>query len=363
MRQIEKIIKLEILKLNYKKMAVKYKNIVILLILILISGTVYSGPRKKLGLSAAPELLIPVGSIGTSLQGSNLASTTGIDAMYWNPAGLSQLKSNRGDAMFSHMNYIADINVEYLAGVFKLGNIGNFGFGLKAMTFGKELVTTVNYPDGTGETFAPIFLTANVSFARAMTDKIHFGTSIKLITQKIADVSATGVGFDFGLQYIGGKTGLRFGIAIKNLGSSMKFDGPGLDKTYTDPNGQVARRVNLQEFDLPTNLEIGLSYSVGLDKAKKHQVMIGGTFMNGSFNSDEARFGLEYTYNNMIYLRGANVFYLDKEKDENLWGPTIGVGLRYPVGSMILGLDYAYRFINESGFGTTNQFFTLNVGF
>lgn len=344
-------------------MAVKFKNIAILLILILICGTVYSGPRKKFGLSAAPELLIPVGSFGTSLQGSNLASTSGIDAMYWNPAGLSELKSPKGEVMFSHMNYIADINVEYLAGVFSLGNIGNFGVGLKAITFGQELVTTVNYPDGTGETFSSLFLTANVSYAKAMTDKIHFGSNVKVITQKIAEVSATGFAADFGLQYIGGKTGLRFGIAIKNLGSSMRFDGPGLDKTYTDPNGQVVRRVNLQTFDLPTNLEMGLSYRLHLDKLQKHIVNLETAYMNGSFNSDEYRLGLEYNYANIISVRGANVFYIDKESGENLWGPTLGVGLKYPVGNMMLGIDYAYRFVNESGFNSTNQFFTLNVGF
>jgi hypothetical protein len=344
-------------------MAVKFKNIAILLILILICGTVYSGPRKKFGLSAAPELMIPVGSIGTSLQGSNLASTSGIDAMYWNPAGLSEIKSPKGEVMFSHMNYIADINVEYLAGVFALGNLGNFGFGLKAITFGTELVTTVNYPDGTGETFSSLFLTGNVSYAKAMTDKIHFGTNIKIITQKIAEVNATGFAADFGLQYVGGTTGLRFGIAIKNLGSSMKFNGPGLDKTYTDPNGQVFRRVNLQEFDLPTNLEIGVSYRLHLDNLKKHTVNFETAYMNGSFNSDEYRLGLEYNYGNMISVRGANIFYLDKESGENLWGPTLGIGLKYPVGTMLLGIDYAYRFINESGFNSTNQYFTLNVGF
>ncbi|MCE1165067.1 MAG: PorV/PorQ family protein [Bacteroidetes bacterium] len=342
-------------------MAVKFKNITILLILILISGTVYSGPRKKLGLSAAPELLIPVGSVGTALQGSNLASTEGIDAMYWNPAGLSTLSSDRGEFMFSHNQYIADIKIEYLAGVVKLGNIGNLGVGIKAMNFGEELVTTVNYPEGDGSTFKPLFLTANLSFARAMTDKIHFGATLKLINQNIAEVSATGYAFDFGLQYIGGKTGLRFGIAIKNLGTSMKFNGSGLDRTYTDPNGQVARRVNLAEFDLPTNLEIGVSYNFGLDKGK-HNFMIGGTFMNGSFNSDEARLGLEYNFNKIIYLRGAYVNYLDGVSGDNLWGPTFGVGLRYPFGAINVGLDYAYKVVNESAFNS-NQYFTLHVGF
>ncbi|HLT24516.1 MAG TPA: hypothetical protein VK004_05275, partial [Ignavibacteria bacterium] len=66
------------------------KSILIVIMVILTGATAFAGPRTKFGTMAAPELLIPVGSVGTSLQGSNLASVTGIDAMYWNPAGLSQ---------------------------------------------------------------------------------------------------------------------------------------------------------------------------------------------------------------------------------------------------------------------------------
>jgi hypothetical protein len=58
-----------------------------------------------------------------------------------------------------------------------------------------------------------------------------------------------GFGFDFGLQYIAGASGLRFGIALKNLGSSMKFNGPGLDRTFIENGVQVVRRVTLQEAD------------------------------------------------------------------------------------------------------------------
>ena len=95
------------------------KYILILFVTIFISSLSYSGPRNKLGLNAADELLIPVGSIGTSLQGSNLASTTGIESMYWNPAGLAKINSKTGEAMFSYMNYIADMSVQYAGGAVK----------------------------------------------------------------------------------------------------------------------------------------------------------------------------------------------------------------------------------------------------
>ncbi len=342
------------------------KIIIILIAVSLAYQNGYSGPKKKFGTLAAPELLIPIGSSGTSLGGSNLATVNGIDAMYWNPAGLSEINSNSGEVMFSSMNYLADINMNYFAGAVKLGGLGTVGGSIRAMSFGEEeLVTTEYSPDGTGATFAPTYIVGTLSFAKAMTDKIRFGTTFKLISEQIAEVSATGFGFDFGLQYIAGASGLRFGIALKNLGSSMKFNGPGLDRTFIENGVQVVRRVTLQESDLPTNLEIGLGYSTTF--SKNNNVTLSSTFQNSSFSSDEYKFGLEYNYNQMVFLRGAFTVYPDHSEiddvNKSLFGPSFGAGVKYPFGSLTLGFDYAYRVINETGFNSTNQYFTLNVGF
>lgn len=338
------------------------KLIIILILLFVAVNENYSGPRTKLGTMAAPELLIPLGSIGTSLQGSNLASTTGVDAMFWNPAGLSQINYNSGDIMFSHMNYFADLKMEYLAGAVKLGSLGVLGASIRSLDFGDPIeVTTENNPDGTGETYSPTYITANLGFARAMTDRVHFGMNVKLISERIAQVSATGYAFDFGLQYVAGKSGIRFGIALKNLGSSMKFDGPGLDRQFSTTGGTTVRRITLQEFDLPTSLEIGVSYNMAF--AKNNNVTISSAFQNSGFVSDEYRFGLEYNYRQNVFLRGAFTLYPDKETDESLFGPSFGAGVKYPFGGISLGFDYAYRIINEKGFDSHNQFFTLSVGF
>jgi long-subunit fatty acid transport protein len=342
----------------------KFKYMKYIIILLLISSSVqqvYSGPRTKLGTNAAPELLIPLGSIGTSLEGSNLASSSGADAMYWNPAGTCEFDSKSADVIFSHMNYIADIKMEYFAGVVKIGSLGVIGASIRDLNLGDIPITTENAPEGTGGTFSPTFLIGNITYSRAMTDKVHFGTNIKLISERIADVSATDWAVDFGLQYVAGQTGLRFGIALKNLGPAMTFDGPGLNQTFTQNGGITYRRVTLQSFDLPTSLEIGLSY--GKTFGKNNTVSVSGTFMNNGFTSDEYRFGLEYNYNRYVYLRGAYTYYPDKLKNESLWGPTFGAGLQYPFGNLNIGFDYAYRIMNQSGFDATNQFFTLHVGF
>ena len=90
-----------------------------------------------------------------------------------------------------------------------------------------------------------------------------------------------------------------------------------------------------------------------------------GTFSNQSFTRDEVKFGLEYNFNNMFYVRGATSLTTDDyaSGSDYLFGPTFGAGIKYPFGNVEVGFDYAYRVLNESGFDATNQFFTLHLGF
>jgi hypothetical protein len=341
------------------------KNIKIILVILLatvfFANTGFSGPRNKLGLSAAPELLIPVGSIGTSLSGSNLSTISGIDAMYWNTAGISSIDTKNGEAMFSHMNYIADMNIEYFGALARIGSLGVLGASVKVFNIGEINETSEIMPDGTGVVYKPTYIIGTLALARQMTDRIRFGMNMKLISEKVAGVSSTGFGLDFGIQYIAGASGLSFGITLQNLGPAMTFDGEGLDRTYTVNGQQYTQRSILQSFDLPTNLAIGIGYTPKI--GKDNYLTISGGFVNSSFSSDEWKIGAEYSFKKYVYFRGAYNYFSNKESGESLWGPTFGAGIKYPVGSMTLGFDYAYRFVNESAFNSTNQFFTLFVGF
>lgn len=338
---------------------------IIFLTLTLISNCLVAGPKNKIGLSSAAELLIPVGSIGTSMGGSNLATTTGLDAIYWNPAGLSYLSTKTGEVMFSNQQYIADIDLNYFAGAYKLPNVGTFGVSVKAMSFGEIEVTTVNSPDGTGETFSPTYLTIGLSYGRNMTDRIAFGTTMKLLYEEISRESAKGVAFDFGLQYNVIGSGLQFGVALLNLGPAMAFTGADLESFYP-PSGSAPgqnlepRTIILEDFELPTSFSLGLSYDFRLDK--KNNLMLNGTYQANSFSSDDYNLGAEYNYNKLVYLRGGYQF-VDQDNTSNraFSGLTFGAGLQYNAGTMNIGFDYAYK--GSESFFDNNQHFTITLGF
>jgi len=342
----------------------KYLNIKILLLLFVFVNSMYAGPKNKYGLSSAPELLIPVGSAGTALAGSNLAAATGLDAIYWNPSGLTSLNGKTGEVLFSNQSYIADISVNYFAGAYKVPSLGTFALSIKALGFGDIPITTINNPGGTGETYSPTYITWGLTYGRVMTDRISIGTTIKFVYNKIARETASTYAFDFGINYNVVNSGLQFGVVLKNFGPGMTFTGQDLEQFYVPLGSQIGtpaepRLTELATFDLPTALSLGISYDFKLDK--KNNLTTHGTFQNNSFSSDNVNLGLEYNFNKLVYLRGGYQFTNDESNVSGFNGPTFGAGFKYASSSNFnIGFDYAYR---SSDIFDANQFFTINFGF
>src|ERR1051326_5723690 len=107
-----------------------------LFVLILVVASLgYAGGTNRAGTNAAPELLIPVGARDIAMGGASVATSAGIDAIYWNPAGLAR-STFGASAMFSHMSYIADIPVNYFAVGATFEGFGSLGFSLKSIGIG-----------------------------------------------------------------------------------------------------------------------------------------------------------------------------------------------------------------------------------
>lgn len=332
-------------------------------ILLVAVQDVYAGSPHRRGTAGATELLIPVGARGVAISGSNLATTTGLEAIHWNPAGLAG-SGLTAELTFSHLDYIADIGVNYLALAGKLGDFGTLGFSMRNLSFGDIEVTTVDNPEGTGATYSPTYLTVGLTFSRAMTDRIYFGTTAKLVHQAVARISSSALAFDFGLQYRAGAAGFRFGIALKNIGTRGKFDGPDFEHQAVAPGqppGALPQTmvVRSASFDLPTTLEGGIAYQIQF--AGANATTLSAAFVNNNYSNDEYRLGLEYSYNSLIFLRGGYTFQTDvPEEFEYIYGPTFGAGIQYKVGELNFAFDYAYR---TTKFFSANQWIAVSLGF
>ncbi|MGH9891405.1 MAG: PorV/PorQ family protein [bacterium] len=330
---------------------------------VIVSGVdLYAGSGKRKGTAGAQELLIPVGGLGIGLSGALTSSARGVEAIFWNPAGIANLTGS-AEAMFSHMNYIADINVEYAAVATKLGEAGTVAFSIRSMNFGDIPVTTVDQPDGTGETYSPTFLTLGLSYSRSMTDRIMFGATAKLVSEQIVRESATGVAFDFGLQYQTAQRGLKFGVALKNLGPNMKFDGPDLESTVqipgTEPGTQPRPlRLTSESFELPSTLEMGASYD--LEFGDNASLMLTGAFEHHNFSNDDFKGGVELSYDKTLFVRGGYILSPDTPEDDVIYTYSAGVGVNLQLASNInVAVDYAYRAAKLFG---ANQVFSVKLG-
>lgn len=345
------------------------KALMFLLVAILSVSVVLAGSDARRGTAGAQELLLPVGSVGTAMGGSYSAVISGIEAAYWNPAGVANLSGN-GEAMFSHMDYIAGIDVEYAAIASRVGSFGVLGATLKTLNFGEIPVTTTDRPDGTGETYSPRYMTIGLIYSRVMTDRINFGVKLNMVSEQIMRVSATGVALNAGVQYRTSADGFMMGVTLRNLGTDMLFEGADLEQVMIHPDTEPGTRSEpwrtpLSAFELPTQLEIAVAYGIYHNGPTK--VTLGGAFLNDNFSLDQYTFGAELVLMDMIYLRGSYALAEDPEthefysaNEEYLWGAGFGGGLKLNMGATNLKIDYAMR---PSYLFSNMQWLSFRLGF
>jgi len=189
----------------------------LLIFSIVFTSQLFGGGQNRAGTSAAPALMIPVGSQYTAMGGANVSSVMGLEAIYWNPAGLS-LSKNSAEAIFSYKHYIADMNMNFVAVSGDLG-IGVFGVSFRNLNVGDINVTTMEQPDGTGEILSPTYFVLGLTYSNALTDRISIGANANLINESWGKVNASGFSVDIGVQYQNIFTipNLSIGIAVKNL--------------------------------------------------------------------------------------------------------------------------------------------------
>lgn len=339
----------------------KMKVLSLVLVILLAAGELFAGGGSRNGTTGATQLLIPVGARGVAMSGSTLVGATGVEGLYWNPANIASGEYNTS-VMFSHMQHIADINVEYGAVATNIEGFGSIGLSLKSLGIDEIPITTVQNPDGTGQNFKPSFMILGLTYARMLSDRISVGLTANIVSERIDLVSATGLAFNLGVSYknLGNVDGLSFAVVLKNLGPQMKYDGTGLNvKAISTDLSRPTQwyKIDAASFELPSTLELGFGYNYKFNES--NAFVLNGVFQNSNFYGDEYKFGAEYAYNNLFFIRAGYTLLEGVGDDGNIFGLTAGAGINYDLGGIGFKFDYAFR---ETKFFDNNHVFTVQLG-
>jgi hypothetical protein len=322
------------------------------------ASALYAANDNQFGTAGAQELRIPMGTRNIAMAGSGIADVKGVEAIFWNPAGLARLEGT--EASVTHLNYLLDVNVNNASIATRLGDLGSMAFTIKAVTMGDIDVTTEQNPEGTGELFAPGMTVVGLTFARRLTDRVSFGASGMYLNEDIHLVRATGVAFDFGFLYDTQWQGVRFGAVMKNYGPDMRFDGSGFDKDVALPGidpgiPDKTVRTKSAAFEMPSYVQFGVAYD--LVRQDRNHAQLFGSFQSNNYTNDEYRMGAEYGYDEAVFLRAG---YVKSDLDEYINDFTLGGGVRVEWGETHLVLDYAWT---NAEYFDANQWFSISLEF
>ncbi len=331
------------------------RNVMLSMALVALTcSTALAGNPDRAGSAGATQLLInPWGrSSGWGL--ANSASVRGVEAMYGNIAGLSQV--NKTEIIFSNTRWLSGSGTTINSVGFgqKMGASGVLGISATTLGFGDLEVTTVDNPAGGRGTFSPTMANIGISYAKSFSNSIHGGLLIRMVSESIANARTQGVCFDAGIQYVTGeKDNVHFGIALKNVGPAMKFSGDGLavQGLLTGGADQLTLEQRSAQFEIPSLLNIGAAYDWHLNDM--HRISFAGNFVSNSFTKDQGVLGVEYAFRKMVHLRGGYTYEKgitsDTDRTTVYTGPSAGISLDLPFGEekkSAIGIDYSYRSTN-----------------
>ena len=331
---------------------------------------------SRVGTRGVNFLHIPVGARQQGLSGAAVGSSEGPSALFWNPANLA---GQTGVTVFvSRMQLFGNSGITNTAGAvsLELGQ-GAFGFGIVQYSSGDMLRTTERAPDGDDPAFPGTFswkgTALSAHYARNLTDRLAAAIGGRYASEGIELASNGYIGLDVSTRFRTGLYGLTVGAALSNVGNRSSFSGHAVGQAITAPrnNGQATGRdipitYKGQEPLMPTIFKFGvLSQIIGDAEAlagasTAHGMSAEIDFSKGIDTDLQTAIGVEYGFRRQYFLRAGKRFFNEQHAPWTFAdGLAFGGGMRLPLASRTLVLDYGYVTMGEL---RNNQVFSFSFG-
>ncbi|MGZ5242594.1 MAG: PorV/PorQ family protein [Bacteroidia bacterium] len=333
----------------------------------LFALNVQAGNPDRAGEAGGTQLLINPWAGSSGWGGVNMAGVRGVEAMSFNVAGIMKSPNNSSFA-FARTNWLggSGIGINAFGITQKMGtNKENaLGFAITSFDFGDIEFTREDLPEQSGQTFNIQMMNIALGYSHKFSDNITAGLLIRTLTEGIPDATASGVGLDAGVQYVAGENDrMKFGVALRNIGPSMRFSGNGLAARgiLENSDNTLTLEKRAADFEMPSVLNIAASYDLFTDSTTSNTFTIAGSYTSNAFSKDQFGAGVEYSFRRFAMIHAGYVYedgmFKENERTTAFTGLSFGGSLEVPFGkekNRRFGLDYSYRLSNP--FGGTHSF-------
>ena len=321
-------------------------------------------------------LAIGVGARGLGLSGAMSAVADDATAGYWNPAGLTRVRSGLQIALM-HSEYFAGI-AKYDYGAFATPVDATRTIGVSVIRFAiDDIIDSTELIDKDGnidydrlKSFSAADYAFLFSYAQKMKiEGLRIGGNVKVIHRKVGDYAkAWGFGLDAGAQYDKGAWSFAaVGKDITSTFNAWSYNTENLETVFSQTGNTIPE--NGLELTLP-RLVLGAAYRAKISGkfAARPSLDLDITFdgkRNVPVKSDvvslDPKLGVEFSYNDLVFLRaGIGNIQAVKNIDASTSTtaqPNLGLGLRLKN----VTIDYALTNIGNSSASLYSNVFSLRL--
>jgi hypothetical protein len=243
---------------------IKMKKYFITFAFVLVSFSclltnVCSQDFQKIATTGFVFLELPVTARSVAMGETGITMTNAAAEGLFNNPALISLSPQRLSANVSYADWYVETTHQALGLVYTIPQFGTIGFQAIHFDFG-EMEKTINPSrDQTGSyislgTYSAGAYAIGISYARSLTDKFSFGSSLKYVRESIDVYHAENVVADIGFLYQTGFSSLRIGAFLQNFG---------LESKYAE-----------EKFKMPQQLRLGISGEVWGSMASPNHITL-----------------------------------------------------------------------------------------
>jgi hypothetical protein len=340
-------------------MNLKIKSLILLLLGLVAFNIPVNAQFTKKAQVGMKFLSNPVSAEAIARGTAAINSTYNSNGIFWNPALTSLIESNY-DVSLNHHQWIADISYNAVAASFNAFDFAVITLSGTMVDYG-ELFTTVRSNNAQGYeetgTFSPAAYSFGLGFAQKVTDRFSYGLNVKYVNQDlgsawIATAGETMDDVNFNRQL---KAYTLEAFAF-DIGTYYDFQYKGITFAATLANVSQEKKYENELFPLPFSVNFGATISplqFLTDQMDGHDIVLMFESHHPRDFGEKLKFGVEYNYSKIVYLRGGYISNLDERKF------SAGIGFKQALAGVNLRVDYAFQ---DSGiFGNLN-YFTVGMG-